>query len=225
MEVLMMDKKRTYLDSVHLSGRIWCIAALIVMLTVPTLMSLHLKAWPDLGVVGKAFGAIALLYYPTGVVEVLAYAPLLGAGGTYLSFLTGNIVNLKLPCGLNAMAKADMKANTEEGEVISTLAIGSSAITTTLVIAAGVLLLGPAVSVLKNNPVAKPAFAYVLPALFGALGASYFRKNIAVSLVTIAAGVITLLFAPSLGVGTLIFVTIIVAIGSALGMFKLGWIK
>ena len=89
----MMDKKRTYLDSVHLSGRIWCIAALIVMLTVPTLMSLHLKAWPDLGVVGKAFGAIALLYYPTGVVEVLAYAPLLGAGGTYLSFLTGNIVN------------------------------------------------------------------------------------------------------------------------------------
>ena len=94
-----------------------------------------------------------------------------------------------------------------------------------LVIAAGVLLLGPAVSVLKNNPVAKPAFAYVLPALFGALGASYFRKNVAVSLITIGMGCAVLLFAPSIGVGTLIFVTIIVAIGSALGMFKLGWIK
>lgn len=218
-------QERTYFDSVHLWGRLWSVGALIALLMVPTAICAHFNAWPKFTEIMVPIGKVMLLNWTVAVVEVIAYTPMLGAGGTYLSFVTGNIVNLKLPCGLNAMAKANVKANTEEGEVISTLAIGSSAITTTLVIAAGVLLLGPAVSVLKNNPVAAPAFGYVLPALFGALGAGYFRKNIAVSLVTIAAGVITLLFAPSLGVGTLIFVTIVVSIGSALGMFKLGWIK
>ncbi|MBQ6066983.1 MAG: hypothetical protein IJK89_09175 [Clostridia bacterium] len=218
-------KEKTYLDSVHLWGRLWSIGALIALLMVPTAICAHFHAWPKFTEIMGPIGKVMLLNWTVAVVEVIAYTPLLGAGGTYLSFVTGNIVNLKLPCGLNAMAKADVKANTEEGEVVSTLAIGASAITTTLVIATGVLLLGPAVSVLKNNPVAKPAFAYVLPALFGALGAGYFRKNVAVSLLTIAVGCIVLLFAPSLGVGTLIFVTIITAIAGALGMFKLGWIK
>ena len=218
-------QKRTYFDSVHLWGRLWSVGALIALLMVPTAICAHFNAWPKFTEIMGPIGKVMLLNWTVAVVEVFAYTPMLGAGGTYLSFVTGNIVNLKLPCGLNAMAKANVKANTEEGEVISTLAIGSSAITTTLVIAAGVLVLGPAVSVLRNNAVAAPAFGYVLPALFGALGAGYFRKNIAVSLVTIAAGVVTLLFAPSLGVGTLIFVTVVVSIGSALGMFKLGWIK
>ena len=98
----MKNKKRSYLDSVHLYGSIWCIAALFVMLLVPTLMCLHLGVWPDGSVVAKAFFSIAILFYPTAVVEVVAYGPLLGAGGTYLSFLTGNIANLKLPCALSA---------------------------------------------------------------------------------------------------------------------------
>ena len=220
-----MKKERTYFDRVHLWGRLWSVGALIALLMVPTAICAHFNAWPKFTELIGPIGKVMLLNWTVAVVEVIAYTPMLGAGGTYLSFVTGNIVNLKLPCGLNAMAKANVKANTEEGEVISTLAIGASAITTTVVIAAGVLLLGPAVSVLKSNPVAAPAFAYVLPALFGALGAGYFRKNVAVSLLTIAAGCVVLLFAPSLGVGTLIFVTIIVAIGGALGMFKLGWIK
>ena len=218
-------KERSYFDSVHLWGRLWSIGALIALLMVPTAICAHFHAWPKFTEIMGPIGKVMLLNWTVAVVEVIAYTPMLGAGGTYLSFVTGNIVNLKLPCGLNAMAKANVKANSEEGEVISTLAIGSSAITTTLVIAAGVLLLGPAVSSLKNNEVFAPAFNYVLPALFGALGAGYFRKNIAVSLVTIAAGCVVLLFSPSLGVGTLIFPTIVVAIASALSMFKLGWIK
>ena len=218
-------KERSYFDSVHMWGRLWSVGVLITLWMVPVSICTYFNAWPKFTEIMAPLGKVILLYWTTAVVEVLAYTPMLGAGGTYLSFVSGNIVNLKLPCGLNAMAKANVKANTEEGEVISTLAIGSSAITTTLVIAAGVLIFGPAVSKIKDSPVLAPAFAYVLPALFGSLGAGYFRKNIKVSLFTIAMGVIVLLFAPSIGVGTLIFVTIVAAIGSALGMYKLGWIK
>ena len=67
-------------------------------------------------------------YWTVAVVEVIVYTPMLGAGGTYLSFVTGNIANLKLPCAINAMEGADVKANSEEGEVVSTIAIATSSI-------------------------------------------------------------------------------------------------
>ena len=44
----------------------------------------------------------------------------------YLSFVTGNISNLKLPCALAALEQAGLKANSEEGEVVSTIAIAVS---------------------------------------------------------------------------------------------------
>ena len=222
----MMDKKRTYLDSVHLSGRIWCIAALIVMLTVPTLMSLHLKAWPDLGVVGKAFGAIALLYYPTGVVEVLAYAPLLGAGGTYLSFLTGNIVNLKLPCALSAMESAKVRANSEEGEVISTISIAASAITTTIIIAVFVLAFAfnPGFTRFMQSDTLAPAFKQVTYTIFGALAASYLVKHWKIAIFPIVAISLILVFAGSIQIGILIFIGVILSLLGAEVMYKLKWV-
>ena len=120
------------------------------------------------------------------------------------------------------MAEAGVKPNSEEGEIISTIAIATSAITTTVVIAAGVLLLGPAISDIKDNEILAPAFSYVLPALFGALGAGYFKKNPLISVVTIVVGVIVLLFKSTLGVGTLIFVTVVVACATGLILFKMG---
>ena len=83
---------------------------------------------------GKGLASIAF-FFVTGIVEVVAYSPMLGAGGTYLSFVTGNIMNLKMPCAINAMENAKVKANTEEGEVITTIAISASIIVTTIVIA------------------------------------------------------------------------------------------
>lgn len=37
------------------------------------------------------------MYWAVGIVEIFTYVPMLGAGGSYLSFVTGNISNLKLP--------------------------------------------------------------------------------------------------------------------------------
>lgn len=149
---------------------------------------------------------------------------MLGAGGTYLSFVTGNITNLKLPCGLNAMENAGVRANSEEGEVISTIAIASSAITTTIILAVGVLAFRPVLPMLTTNPNIAPAFKQVLPALFGALAATYFAKHWRISIFPIMVGVITLIFASTMGVGTLIFVTIIASLLGAFAMYKFGWL-
>lgn len=118
-----MKKKRSYSDSVHFYGIIWDIAALLVFMMIPVSICLHLNVWPEAKYILKGLLPVAMIFYPSAVIEVLTYTPLLGAGGTYLGFVTGNITNLKLPCGLNAMENAGVRANSEEGEVVSTIAI------------------------------------------------------------------------------------------------------
>lgn len=77
---------------------------------VPIAISAHYNAWPEAGKLFNAMKVVIPVYWISGIAEVFTYAPMLGAGGTYLSFVTGNITNLKLPCGLNAMENAGVRA-------------------------------------------------------------------------------------------------------------------
>lgn len=221
----MKKHARTYMDRVHTWGTVWSYSALLVFLMIPISISAVNNAWPEASIVFKALKSIIPIYWGSSIVEVITYTPMLGAGGTYLGFVTGNITNLKMPCSLTAMENAKVKANSEEGEVISTIAIGVSSIVTTVIIAVGVLLLTPVLPKLNDSVVFNAAFDQVLPALFGALGASYFRKHWKIAILPIAVGCIVLIFNPTLAVGTLIFVTIIVSILGALTMYKLKLIK
>ena len=221
-----MKKERTFTDKMHLWGSVWSVSALLVLYSVPLIFSIRYNAFPEFNTLFKALLTVVPIYWATAVIEVITYTPMLGAGGTYLSFLTGNITNLKLPCAMNAMERAKVKASSEEGEIISTIAIGASAITTTVIIAIGVLAFSPVLpKILAEGSVIKPAFEYVVPALFGALGASYFAKYWKISILPIAVGILAYIFSPGLPVGTMIFVTIAVSILGAFSMYKLKIIK
>lgn len=213
------------MDSVHFYGRLWCVVALVLFLSIPALMCLHLNTWPDKSVVLKGFGSVAMIFYPTAVAEVISYTPMLGAGGTYLSFITGNITNLKMPCALNAMENAGVRANSEEGEVISTIAIGASSIVTTAVIAVFVLVFafnpGFTEAVTKNAALA-PAFKQVTYTVFGAIAATYFVKHWKIAIFPIAAISVILCFAGKIAVGVLIFVGVALSLAGAHVMYKLG---
>ncbi len=217
--------EKDYFDKVHRWGIMWTIGAILMLLSIPVLICIKLDVLPQLDALKQVLPQLMTLYWLTAIAEVIAYVPMLGAGGTYLSFVTGNISNLKLPVGLNAMNSAKVKANTEEGEVIATIAIGVSAIVTTVIIAVGVvvfsLFIGPEV---LQAPSIKPAFDFVLPALFGALAASYFEKYWKLVIAPVIVGVIVLIFSPSMGVGTLMFITIVAALAAGFGMYKLKWI-
>jgi len=218
---MIINMEKTYFDKVHRWGKISSISALAAMLCIPISICLYLNVWPQAANVFKGLLSIIPMFWSVAVIEVVTYAPMLGAGGTYLSFVTGNISNLKLPCGLNAMQNANVRANTEEGEVISTIAIAASSITTTLILAFGVLLFAPVLPKMtaEGSPFA-PAFQQVLPALFGALGAGYFAKHWKISILPIAVGIIVLVFVPQLPVGTMIPITVIVALLGTHVMYK-----
>ena len=121
-------KDITYMDSVHRDGKIWGIAICILLFSFPVAVSLIFGAVPEWSPLLKGLFATMPMYWAVGLVEIFTYVPMLGAGGTYLSFVTGNISNLKLPCAVDAMERANVKATSEEGEVISTIAIAVSSI-------------------------------------------------------------------------------------------------
>ena len=190
-----------YLNSVHRSGRIWNISVMILLFMFPISVSLIFGAAPDMRGLLMGLLATAPMYWAVGAVETLTFVPMLGAGGSYLSFVTGNISNLKLPCALNALEQAEVKANSEEGEIVSTIAIAVSSIVTTVIIILGVVLIIPLTPVLKS-PALAPAFAQILPALFGGLGVVFISKNAKISVAPILLMLVLFIFVPALNAST-----------------------
>jgi hypothetical protein len=170
---------------------------------------------PDWQALGKGLVATLPMYWAVGLIEIFTYVPMLGAGGTYLSFVTGNISNLKLPCAIDAMERAKVKASDEEGEVISTIAIAVSSIVTTLIIIVGVICIVPLTPVLES-PILEPAFDMILPALFGGLAVVFISKNLKLSIAPIILMLALFIFIPALNSST---VGIMVPVGVLFTVF------
>ena len=210
-----------YYNRTHLYGKIGLSIGLLMMLAVPFLMGYFLKAMPDMKAFLTGFAQIAIVYIPSCVVEFMIYTPMLGAGGSYLGFITGNLLNMKIPCAMNARDMVGAKAGTPENEIISTLSIATSSLVTIVVIAIGVALLIPLSPILEAEEL-QPAFDNVVPALFGAMSFNYFRKG--KKLVAIPLIIMTILFVcvPSLiaSVGFLMLISGAIAIGHAWILFR-----
>lgn len=214
-----------YMKETDRFGKIWIWSAVVVVMMVPAAACIYYSAWPELTAVLKGLLGVAPIYWTVGVIEVITYTPMLGTGGTYLAFVTGNLTSLKAPSALNAMESAGVKPGTEEGEVISTIAIATSSIVTTLIIALGVAVLSLIAPVL-DSPVMKPAFDNILPALFGGLAVVYISKNWKLAVTPLIFMVALFLAVPSLAgsVGVLVPVGVLVTLGAARVLYKKGWV-
>ena len=213
----------TYMDTVHRDGTIWNLSMMVLLLLFPILVWILFEgATPDWRGVALGLVATAPMYWAVGVVEVITFIPMLGAGGSYLSFVTGNISNLKLPCAINALENAGADPKSEEGEIISTIAIAVSSIVTTVIVALGVLLIVP-LSPILSNPALTPAFDQMLPALFGALGVALISKNWKIAIAPIILMLALFIFVPALDsgmVGIMVPVGVIFTIAVSRVMYK-----
>lgn len=196
-----MKKQMSYMDQVHRWGTFWNLSMMVILLAFPIVVAVLFRAFPDMNGLWRGLLATAPMYWAVGVVETITYIPMLGAGGSYLSFVTGNISNLKLPCALNALEQAKVKANSEEGEVVSTIAIAVSSIVTTLIIILGVVLIVPLEPIL-NAPELTPAFDQMIPALFGGLGVVFVSRNWKLAVAPVTLMLILFIAVPALNAGT-----------------------
>ena len=209
-----------YMNQTHWLGRIFSVAVLIMLVGAPFVIGGVLGAMPDLAAAGKGFLAVGIIWTASSVVEYLVYTPMLGAGGSYLAFITGNLINMKIPCAMNARELTGAKTGTAENEVISTLSIATSALVTILVLAAGVVLMIPLQPVLQST-VLRPGFDNVVPALFGAMACQYFRKDPRLAMVPLCAMAVLFILVPSLTSSTSFMIIPSGAI--AIGLSWLRW--
>ncbi len=210
-----------YSETTHKIGKIASIAVLIMLVGAPFLIGKYLGAYPDIKAAGKGFFSVGLIWMVSSVAEFLIYTPMLGSGGGYLAFITGNLINMKIPCAVNARDMVGAKSGTRENEIISTLSIATSSLVTILVLAVGVAALTP-LRPLLQEPALQPAFDNVVPALFGAMAYKYYRKNMKIALIPLVIMSLLFMFLPSL-VGSTSFMIIpsgAIAIGIAYYFYK-----
>ena len=218
-------ERKAYLEQfnrrTHVLGRIVSAITLVLLVGAPFLIGTFLGAMPDMGAVAKGFLSVGLVWTVSSVAEFLIYTPMLGAGGGYLAFITGNLINMKIPCAVNARDIVCTKTGTAENEIISTLSIATSSLVTIVVLALGVALLVPLQPVLQS-PVLQPAFANVVPALFGAMAYQYFRKNVQVAVAPLVVMSLLFMLVPSLTSSTsfMIIPSGALAIGIAYSMYR-----
>jgi hypothetical protein len=222
----MKKSNRSFNDTMHVYGRLWTAVAIVMLLLAPLMTALYFNTLPQWNTLLAAIVSICLIYLPSSIVEVITYAPMLGTGATYLAFVTGNLTNLKIPCAMNAREICATKFGTKENEIVSTLSVAVSALTTCTVLALGVLLLVP-LSPLLASPALAPAFNTVVPALFGALGCKYFTKSPMIAAAPFAVMAVLCLAVPSLAgqVALLVPVSAALSIAAARILYKKGVVK
>ena len=214
-----------YIEKLHRHGRRFMIISTVLMLLVPFVFSWINNAWPTWDLIVKGFMTVGAIYIPIGIIETLNYAPMLGVGATYISHVTGNISNMKLPAALSAMKQANVEPGSDEAEIIATLSVASSSIVTTIIILVGVVLLLPYLGIVQEF--LGPVTDYLVPAIFGALGLVFVVRHWKLTIVPLT--VMLLLFAFVIKDPTIqpVFVPIasLLSMVTARWMFKKGWVK
>jgi hypothetical protein len=200
-----------YRNKMHKYGRIFMVMGILVMFLAPMMIWLVTGVAPNWAQMGAGVVALSIIYLPGGLIEMMTYSPLLGTSATYLAFVTGNLINLKVPCVMNATEICKTEINTPENEVVSTISVAFSSITTVVILSLGIILLIPLKPVLQSEILA-PAFSWVVSALFGALGYKYFKGNWKMIIAPMIVVILMSIFIPTFVNGQVIIIILIAAI-------------
>ena len=160
----------------------------------------------------KGFGLIAAIVVAFWFVEPISYYPILGLPGTYLSFLAGNISNMRVPCSAVAQEAAGVPEGTPKGSIISTIAIAVSMLVNTVILFIGAIGLAALVSNLPEGVL--HAFDFILPAIFGAIFGQFALRSYSLGAIALGLGLILNLAGVLPNWGTLlvlVFGTILIA--------------
>lgn len=132
-------------------------------------------AFPGLNNILQGWFLIASIYLIYAIVEPISYFPVLGISGTYMSFLSGNIGNMRVPCSAIAQEVIGVEPGSHQAQIVSTLGIAGSIVTN--IIVTTIAAFGGAALMSVFPPIVLEAFTYVSPGIFGAMFGMNFIKN------------------------------------------------
>lgn len=176
-----IEKELAFVNSINNLGRITSIISLALMMCVPLVITIVYKISVSVAEVLTVGSGLIAMFAPMAIVENISYYPIMGAGGVYLSCITGNVMNMKLPSALSGMKLAGVEPGSNKGDVISIISIGISSFTTVTILAFSMFLVGKYVTPYLSHPALAPAFANIMPALLGALVTPFVVKSVKIS--------------------------------------------
>lgn len=172
----MKEETRKFNSWVHRFGISSSLILFVAMMGFPVAASAYYGIWPDFKVLWPAFIAVIVFMAPYWPAETIGYMPIMGPGALYMSYITGNVTNLRMPVTVGTINSLGIKPNTDECHTMAIIACGASCITTVVIVAAGMLVATPLQPILDAKAI-QPAFNYVVPALFGGLVAQTILKG------------------------------------------------
>lgn len=204
-----------YLPFMIRYGRLTLSLGIIAALVPGIILSFGFGLMPPISALLASTMAIVSMSAPNYIIEPVSYSPILGMPGTYMSFLSGNISNMRLPCSIAAQKAAEVESGTEEGSIISTIGIAVSILVNISILTIGVILGGSVLSKIPAEVVEK--LNLILPALFGSVFGQVFLQDKKLGLVAIVISVLTIILSKqgiipqSLVVLICVFGTILIA--------------
>ncbi|HBG5099171.1 TPA: hypothetical protein OL202_000891 [Clostridioides difficile] len=204
-----------YLPFMIRYGRLTLSLGIIAALVPGIILSFVFGIMPPISALLASTMAIVSMSAPNYIIEPVSYSPILGIPGTYMSFLSGNISNMRLPCSIAAQKAAEVESGTEEGSIISTIGIAVSILVNISILTIGVILGGSVLSKIPAEVVEK--LNLILPALFGSVFGQVFLQDKKLGLVAIVISVLTIILSKqgiipqSLVVLICVFGTILIA--------------
>jgi hypothetical protein len=215
-----------FLVPVQNTGRLTIFLAIICLFIPGLYLYLFHGLIPPAGAVFRGLIAVWSFMAVMAVLEPIVYYPILGFGGTYMSFLVGNVLNLRVPVSATAQQVAGTKEGTSEAEIASTLGIAGSLIASEFVMVVGVLAFLPFIGKIQGSGMAiEVALDQVLPALFGALGGIFLFRVPKLGIVPLGLGILIALFKSDLPYSIVIPPMVILSIVAARIMYKKKWVK
>ena len=213
---IMQEWKR---DSIRIGSPTNILAALTAFIPVIWLCTVY-DCWAPVSTVLTAWGMVAASFAAMYFVEPVSYYAALGLTGTYLSFLSGNIGNMRVPCAALALDVTDSTPGTIQAEVVSTMAICGSIITN-LIATTSAVIVGSAVLSVLPEFIVSGLTQYASSAIFGATFGNFAIKYPKIAVFALAIPVVLKMFTP-LAAAWVIVITVFSTLFIARAMYKKG---
>lgn len=173
-----MNKNDNYYNSftkpIIKTGKITLLTAAGLCFLPVIYLWLRYGALPDIKSIVTGWFYIFSIYGTYYFIEPISFFPILGISGTYMSFLAGNIGNMRVPCAAVAQEALKVKPGSKKAELVATLGIAGSIITNLIVVTIAALAGNELMKIFP--PVVLKAFEFVLPSIFGAMFAMFAVK-------------------------------------------------
>ena len=166
-----------------------------------------------------AWSMVALSFGAFYFVEPISYYAALGMSGTYLSFLSGNIGNMRVPVAAMALESTDSQPGTLQAEVASTMAICGSIITN-LVFTTMAAVVGAAVVAMLPEFIVDALTKYAAAAIFGGT-----FGNFAIKYPKVAVFSLGLPLAVKLTVGVPAWLLIVISVFGSLAVARFFYVR